>query len=143
VKTPKLSVLYIDDEVGTEGFASLFELLEGEGLLITPAKDITTALKLLSDPSQQFDAALLDIIMPPLSHYTLEETEGGISTGWRLLDDMRKLRPALPVVVVTVIQMKDLSGIRERGVTKVLPKEATSTSIARAVRAAVSEGTLS
>lgn len=137
----EISVLYVDDEAGTQGFESLVDLLEGEGLRVTAAGDAATALELLSDPKRHFDGVLLDIIMPPFNLYTLDETEGGISTGWRLLEDMRRQRPALPVVVVTVIQMKDSSGIRARyGVKRVLPKESTTAaSIATALRETLKE----
>jgi CheY-like chemotaxis protein len=135
-----LSVLYVDDEAGMQGFNSLVELLEDQGLRITSASNATTALKLLDEPAQRFDAVLLDIIMPPFDCYTLEETEGGISTGWRLLEDMRRRQPTLPVVVVSVIQMKDVNGVRARyGVKRVLPKESPTQSIVAAVREAVSE----
>ena len=78
------TVLVVDDDAAMR--AMLAELLRDEGYAVSEAASVDVALQLASE--QEFDAVLSDIKMPGRS-------------GLELLGEMRQLRPATPVVLMT------------------------------------------
>jgi len=96
------TVLYVDDEIGTENLTTKVEWLESRGLEVVSAEDAMAALSVFQARSNDIDVILLDVLMPPLNRYSLEETNQGTDTGLRLLKDLRAIRPDIPVILITV-----------------------------------------
>ncbi len=78
------AVLVVDDDAAMREM--LAELLRDEGYAVSEAASVDVALQLASE--QEFDVVLSDIKMPGRS-------------GLELLGEMRQLRPATPVVLMT------------------------------------------
>jgi CheY-like chemotaxis protein len=97
-----IPILYIDEEANSEAMASKFDMMATCEIEVRPIVNVADALPALR---LQKDIALvvLDIIMPPLDAYTLEETNGGTRTGLRLLEDIRREFPRVPLVIVSVM----------------------------------------
>jgi len=85
-----ITVFCIDDEVNTEKMISKFELMKKRGINVIGENSISNVFNRLNEIADQIDLILLDIIMPPDNHYSVEETNGGTNTGFRLLIDIRK-----------------------------------------------------
>jgi DNA-binding response OmpR family regulator len=101
-----MRILVIEDEVRIQAF--LTRGLEAEGYAVVSAGDGTTGLALAR--SQTWDLVVLDLLLPGLS-------------GLRLLRELHRERPALPVVILSAradLQTK-LRGF-ELGASDYLPK---------------------
>ncbi|HEX8145279.1 MAG TPA: response regulator [Pyrinomonadaceae bacterium] len=96
------TVLYVDDEADTEKMSSKFELMKAEGITVIPATRIKMALDELEMRRASIDLVILDIIMPPEDYYSLEDTEGGTTTGLKLLEEIRRKYSDLPIIIVSV-----------------------------------------
>lgn len=80
---------------------------------------------------------LLDVMMPRGNTYSKAESEAGARTGLRLLQDIQKHLPNIPVVVITVRQDLALSELqREFGVAikDILYKPVTPTKVVEAIK---------
>lgn len=119
----KIVVAMVDDEVDTDKEQIKIEWLEQHGVDILPFKHVKDVLPFLEGGSRKLDLLLLDILIPPLTYYSLEETNQGTDTGLRLLRDIRKFSPKLPVVIMSVKPPVELGGsIEELGVDGYLYK---------------------
>ena len=49
----------------------------------------------------KLDGAVIDIMLPA-GEYDLSESDGGLRAGIMLIQDIRKLRPELPIVVLSI-----------------------------------------
>ena len=91
-------VLLIDDDVAVRG--ALTRMLEQAGWDVTPEEDGAAGLATLADASD-FDCVLVDHTMPGMS-------------GAEVLRHVRRLRPSLPVIVMSGYAPEDLAD-RDRG----------------------------
>ena len=98
----RLIVLYIDDEADTEKFKSKCEIMREEGIDVIGVTSVRDAIPKVTELAKEIDLILLDIIMPPEDYYTLEETNGGIGTGFRLLQDIREVVKDIPIIIVSI-----------------------------------------
>ena len=83
------------------------------------------------------DCIILDIMMPRSNRYSKEETASGKDTGLRLLVDIQKKLPKVPVIVVTVRSDVGLSRLQQRfgrSMKTVLVKPVTPTQVLEAIR---------
>ncbi len=85
-----LSILIVDDELSMREFLKI--LLEKDGHEVTTAADGASAIELAA--RHDFDIAISDIRMPGMS-------------GLDLLDELKKNRPDLPVILVTAFASPD------------------------------------
>ena len=98
-----MQIIYIDDEADSAAMRSKFEVMQEFGFEVIPVTEIDNALPSIRNHASSLDAIIVDRIMPPRSVYSLDETNGGISTGLRLLKDIRAEFPSVPIVIVSVI----------------------------------------
>ena len=96
----RTTAVYIDDEVDTEKEQIKIDWLAKHGVDVVPVKYVGDALRVLRNSG--VDVILVDVLMPPYDVYSLEETKNGTDTGLRLLRDIRREFPSLPVIVISV-----------------------------------------
>jgi CheY-like chemotaxis protein len=135
-----IRVVCIDDESDTDAMASRFEDLEAHGIKVTPIVSVPECIERLRALRSAFDAIVIDQIMPPRDTYSLDETEGGTKTGLRLLKDIRKEFPQVPVIVVSVSEPPTESEMRSLGIAEFFKKPVVDLeALARAVKRVVKE----
>lgn len=76
------------------------DYLKAEEFDVLHITSVESALQAAESGAEAFDVVILDIMMPP-GKYGKESTEGGIRTGIRLLEELRKLLPVIPIIVLT------------------------------------------
>jgi CheY-like chemotaxis protein len=102
---------------------------------VTRVEDVLPTLKEFRD---NIGLIVLDIIMPPEEVYTLEETDGGTTTGLRLLKDIRKEYKDIPIIIVSIRRLKDAEDIRERfNVAEYLEKPVSAFTVAKAIKSSM------
>jgi CheY-like chemotaxis protein len=127
-----IKVLCVDDEADTEKMASKFEIMRGmgvESIPVTQVKDVLPTLQALGD---EIKLLVLDVIMPPEDEYSLEETDGGTSTGIRLLKDIRHSYKTLPIVIVSVRRIREIE--LEYDVSDYMEKPVSAYHLANAIK---------
>ena len=82
--------------------SSRFDLLREEGIDVIPVSQVGDVLPILRKFENSVGLVVLDIVMPPGDFYSLAETDGGLTTGLRLLKDIRDEYEFLPIVVVSI-----------------------------------------
>ncbi len=112
-------VLFIDDE--KELVRDLPPLLESKGFEVTATTDIKEALRLYDE--LDFDVVLMDIAMPPTSDMNSKALEFGRETGIEVVHRLRRVKPSVPIVALTVIQDDQIvSRMRKAGIRYILHK---------------------
>jgi DNA-binding NtrC family response regulator len=128
------NILYIDDESGTERFKSKVELLADRGYRVIPVTTVDAVGPALYEHGSSISAVVLDILMPPLDVYSLEETNDGTTTGLSVLRDLRERVPDMPVIIVSVKpKAESASVIAKFGVTSYLQRPVLASAIADAL----------
>jgi len=95
---------------------------------ITPAYSAPEGIELAQ--SKNFDAVLLDIMMPPSEDMDPESVDYGRSTGVEVCRKIKELKPDLPVVALTVVRDPGiLERIAEAGANGILNKPASSSEV--------------
>jgi|GEM_PF-2666475 len=107
----KVTAVYIDDEVDTEKEEIKIAWLRQRDVDVVPVKYVGDALRELR--KRRVDIVLLDVLMAPYDVYALEETKNGTDTGLRLLQDIRREFPNLPVIVISVKKPVDVESALE------------------------------
>ncbi len=103
---------------------------------IVGTTDISEALTRVAH--EEFDVVLLDISMPPTEGMDLDEIEYGRYTGIEVARRIKRLKPDLPIVALTVVTETSLQQrIREAGVKEILNKPTEFDSIAQMLLRAV------
>ena len=132
-----IRVLYIDDEADTEKMSSKFELLARHGIQVIPVMRVQDAIPTL-DSAGNIELIVLDIIMPPEDSYTLDETDGGTTTGLKLLQDIRKQHAEVPILIVSIRRMQVAEELmKQLKVKAYLEKPVSSITIANAIKKAL------
>ena len=107
-------IMYIDDEADSEKMASKFEIMEEEGIQALRITRVENVLPTLEKEIDNVQAIVLDIIMPPENLYSLDETNGGTTTGIRLLEDIRSKYKRVPIVIVSIKRRGHMEHIIDR-----------------------------
>src|ERR1700693_6189780 len=94
---PAKCVLLIDDENVPADFYA--KALQRAGFSVRRARSVAEALESLQ--SNKFVAIVLDIMMPPGKEYQDFDHAEGLRTGVFLLQDIKRLHPKTPIVVLT------------------------------------------
>jgi len=120
--TSAKTVLVIDDEVL---FCMLMRgLLEIQGYRSLVSSDGAEALKLVQERGSEISAVLVDLTMRPMS-------------GRKILAELKRINPALPVVMMSGSDKEDIAEIADRGTFPAfLQKPFSSEALAEAIRLA-------
>ena len=95
---------------------------------ITPAYSALSGMELVRD--ENFDAVLLDIMMPPPADMDPEHVGYGRSTGVELCRRIKELKSQLPVVVLSVVRDPGiLERIEEVGADRIINKPVSSSEV--------------
>ena len=120
----KKRVLFVEDE---KFFLEELQIALTE-YDITPAYSALKGMEFIQD--RNFDAVLLDIMMPPLEDMDPESVDYGRTTGVEICRRIRELKPEVPIVVLTVVRDPEiLDKIEEAGASKILNKPASSSQV--------------
>ena len=121
--TSALRVLFLEDEPQlVETLPIVLQEINAE-LRVVGTSDIAEALARIE--REDFDAVLLDISMPPSKDMFLEEIEYGRLTGIVVAQRIRKLKPDIPIVALTVVSdVQARQKMRDAGITDVINKPA-------------------
>ncbi len=92
-------ILFVDDEL--RRMESVVEQLEMDGLRVHTAPGVDQALAALHNDKGEIDFVILDIMMDLGSTLEHEDTEEGLRTGVHLFERIRKVKPTVPVMVLT------------------------------------------
>jgi CheY-like chemotaxis protein len=112
-------VLYLEDEQDMVEYMPL--LLREKGLAVIGTTSISEALTWFEE--QEFDAVLLDIFMPPTDDMDVEALNYGRETGVEVARQMKKLKPQVPIVALTVVTDPEIQAhMREAGIDSVVNK---------------------
>src|SRR5436190_1530779 len=125
-----MRILLIDDEWDLD--STRVEDLMSAGHDVTVINRADEAFARIADTSAKFDVVLLDVMMPPEGYASLQATNGGRLTGFRLLDDIRKHRGAIPVIVISAHSQSKVAGYLSQ-VNRYLEKPVRSSDILRAI----------
>jgi len=105
---PKPRILIADDEPNIRRTLSTF--LSRRGYHVVAARDGQEAMDILKDEESVFELAIVDLLMPRMS-------------GLETIHAMRKVRPDMPVVVLTgVANAEELAQVDALGITRHLGK---------------------
>jgi CheY-like chemotaxis protein len=112
--TEEKHILVVDDEeINTALFGKMLRHL---GYKVTVTVDSQKALKLFTENPDRFDLILADQTMPYL-------------TGSQLCIEVKKIRPNIPVVIITGTANMDFDILRQAGVKEVILKPVRLNSI--------------
>lgn len=122
----KRKILFIEDELFT--LEQLQIALEDYNYEIIPASSAMEGMNLVN--TMNFDAVLLDIMMPPPNDVDPEIVGNGRTTGVEICRRIRHLRPDLPIIVLSVVRDPSiLRRINEAGANEIINKPALPSKI--------------
>jgi CheY-like chemotaxis protein len=102
-------IIFIDDEPRyITAYVQAFELTGFKVLIIS---DIDRAWEVISSQTDEVDAIMLDVMMPPGRLLNMEDTMEGLRTGLAFLDRLKNLDERIPVVILTNANKKDFGKI--------------------------------
>lgn len=107
-----MKIFVYDDE--SFAMAAYFRALEKAGHTLTRFVDVDEARKQLAESAP--DLVILDVMMPPGS-YGAEATGNGFRTGLVFLEDLRKVQPHVPVLILTNVDRTKIHGAVTEGPT--------------------------
>jgi CheY-like chemotaxis protein len=93
-----MKILFIDDDKAPIRY--YLEALQAEGFAVTHCRNPDDALNAL-ERDCNIDLILLDSAMPPGKRYAGSNTEEGLTTGSLLFEDICKLCPRIPILILT------------------------------------------
>ncbi len=100
-------VVLIDDDYGPMEF--YVKALESRGFEVEQIDSCDAAFQWLDGPIASDPAlVVVDIMLPPGTHLTLEETDGGLSSGVFIARKVRERFPNVPVVALTNLNDSDV-----------------------------------
>lgn len=133
-------IIYIDDEATAEKMLSRFEILNKQGIEIIQVDKVKDAMNVIGFNISSTGLIVLDIIMPPEEYYTLEETNGGTTTGLRLLKDIREKYPDIPIMIISIRRrQKSENLLKLYKVKEYLEKPISTAEIAIAIKLILSQ----
>lgn len=119
-------VLFLEDELSL--VQALPRLLKSRGLNMIGTTSIIEAIELFAN--EDFDAVLLDIMMPPAEDMDAEALDYGRKTGVEVARRMQAQKPAAPIVALTVVRDRDIQArMREAGIVEIINKPAETEQI--------------
>lgn len=105
-------VIYIDDEIFSPKMDSKIEIISDEiGVEIIRIDSVENVLVNINEHIKETALIVLDIIMPYEDVYSADETNGGTTTGLRLLEDIRHKFPNIPIILISIKRKHNLENI--------------------------------
>lgn len=99
-------ILFVDDdEFGMKPFRLA---IEDAGLDLRFTDSLEVALELVNSESATIQLIILDVLMPCGAVFSNEETNGGLLTGYRLLEKIQKRRPDIPIIIFSITSPSDM-----------------------------------
>jgi CheY-like chemotaxis protein len=133
-------VVYVDDEADTEKMDSKFDILKDEGIDIEAISSVGDVLPTLKRLDGSFNLIVLDLSMPPEDFYTLEETNGGSRTGFRLLEDIRKEYKDIPIIIVSIIRQTAINEeLKKHKIEEYVQKPVLASELANVIKRILSK----
>jgi CheY-like chemotaxis protein len=112
-------ILYLEDEEDLVRYLPGF--LKEKGLEMFATTSIEEALEKFAE--EDFDAVLLDIMMPPEDDWDAEQLDYGRVTGLEIARRMKGCKPHTPIVAFTVItDPKVMENMRQAGIVVTIHK---------------------
>ena len=112
-------VLFLDEEQILADDLPI--LLKEKGLDVRSTTSVAQALEILAQ--EEFDAVLLDIIMPPEEDMDAELLDYGRETGVEVARRMKADKPDVPIVAFTVVRDPRIrTRMLEAGIARILNK---------------------
>ncbi len=104
--SPRARILLIDDDEDPANYSGwVLELQESfDVTVVNRARDV---LPLIASNRGAFDAVILDIMMPSEGYAEINQTQGGLTTGALVLNDVRYVLKDIPVLVVSARSEED------------------------------------
>jgi CheY-like chemotaxis protein len=109
-----MRILYIDDQIGTEGLSSRTELMREAGIDVVEVQRVEDVLPALRTHKDRIDLIIVDMIMPYGSRYTSQETEGGVITGRKVVEDIRRVDSEVPIMFLSISRQRPSRKFMER-----------------------------
>ena len=120
----KKRILFIEDE---KFFSEELQIALTD-YEITPAYSAPSGMELAQN--EDFDAVLLDIMMPPPADMNPERVGYGRSTGVELCRMIKEIKPHLPIVIISVVRDPAiLERIKTVGADRVINKPVSSSEV--------------
>ena len=131
-------VLWIDDEADSEAMASRREDMSDAGFDVIPCTTLGEAERALASGAAGWDVVLVDMIMPPPLVFSLDETQGGTTTGLSVIKRIRERLADIPIVVVSVQNVRGMeASLKVLGVTEWVRKPFDTEQLLTAIRRAI------
>jgi CheY-like chemotaxis protein len=114
---------------------SRFEIMRDEGIDIKSITRVGDVMPFLKKSADSISLIILDIIIPPEEHYSLQETNGGTATGIRLLEDIRAEYKSIPIIIVSIRRRHSAENILTKYlISEYLEKPISTADIIRSIR---------
>ena len=94
-------VLWVDDDVNTGALRAFVDEFSDNNIEIIKINNPDGFLEILSN--LDFDCLIMDMMMPIGEKLTLNDTKGGIHTGFKLLEEYLKQDSPKPIVIFTIL----------------------------------------
>jgi len=130
-------ILFVDDEI--RWTTTYVEELQAEGYEVHQVTNVDNALQFFQKNRHYIALLILDLMMPPGSSFTNEETHIGMRTGVCFYDTIRQMAPKLYVIILTNVSDEKVKERfdQERYCTFLRKPETFPYELAEQVRAAV------
>lgn len=92
-------LLFVDDQL--RDMNRYVEALKGAFPTVLSFSNVNDAAEIRIEPGCTVAAVVLDVMMPTGTRYSEEETEGGLLTGIRLYEELRKRFPEAKFVILS------------------------------------------
>jgi CheY-like chemotaxis protein len=119
VKKTKATVVLIDEDKFALSFYE--DAIRSGGFALRHCYTVESALEVVG--REKPDLIVLDVMMPPGRTYSEDESRHGLWTGVLLHEDLQRLAPGVPIIVLTNCSSREiLSALQDKPKTKVLSK---------------------
>lgn len=106
-------IILIDDDHGPMGY--VVDVLELRGFAVLHVDNTDVALGYIrNSQNRRPDAFIVDIMMPPGTEYTMEETEWGLWTGVKLIDEISNQEHLKDVPILCFSNQPDRVEVQSR-----------------------------
>ena len=95
-------VLFIDDEANSEKMKSRFEIIEENGIEIIPVWNIEEIIPTFKKHIDDIGLIIVDLIIPNEDIYSDSDTNGGTTTGFKIIEDIQRINPNIPIIVLSI-----------------------------------------
>ena len=87
------------------------EAIQSADFVVRHIRETDEAVEYVMAHQEEIAVILLDWMMPAGKRYEHQETEDGSRTGLFLYGDLRRICPAVPIVILTNVQVSESTGL--------------------------------